>query len=157
MPKDIFIDNTIAKNFSNPVDPSYKALIVWLIKYDPSLGEDNAHLVLSQKLLREYKATAASSPSSTNIVVIVDKLSREGRRVWISNQQIKDFRRRHFTKRIVRQLRCNHEDRDHIPAVLLSDRKYALSIDQAFVHDINNFPGFVARAATRPEHLPYRI
>jgi len=155
MPKDIFIDNTIAKNFSNPLDTSYKRLVAWLIKYDPAIGVDNAHLVLSQKLMGEYISTAAYSRSDTNIVVIIDKLTRQGRRIWISNQQIKDFKQRYFTKRIVRHLRSNAKDRDHIPAVLLSHRKYALSIDRFFVHGINHFPGFVAQAATRPEDLPY--
>lgn len=155
MPKDIFIDNTVAKNFSNPLDPTYKRLVAWLLRYNPVIGVDNAHLVLSQKLMEEYISTAAYSRSDTNIVVIIDKLTREGRRVWISNQQIKDFRQRYFKKHVERNLRCNAKDRNHIPAVLLSHRKYALSIDHSFVHDINHFPGFVAQAATRPEDLPY--
>jgi hypothetical protein len=155
MPKDIFIDNTVAKNFSNPLDPSYKRLVAWLIRYDPAIGVDNAHLVWSRKILAEYNRTAANSRSDTNIAVIIDKLTREGRHIFISNPQIKEFKRGHFKKRILRQLRCNAEDRDHIPVVLLSDRKYALSTDHRFVHDINNFPGFVAQAATRPENLPY--
>ena len=156
MRKDIFIDNTIAKNFSNPLDPSYRRLIAWLMRYNPALGEANAHLVWSLKILAEYNRTSANSRSNTNIAIIIDKLTREGRHIFISNQQIRTFKREHFKRRILRQLRCNAEDRDHIPVVLLSDRKYALSTDHRFVHDIKNFPGFVARAATRPEDLPYR-
>jgi len=119
------------------------------------MGEANAHLVWSQKILAEYNRTAANSRSDTNIAIIIDKLTRQGRHIFISNQQIKDFKRGHFKKRILHQLRCNTEDRNHIPVVLLSDRKYALSADHGFVHDINNFPGFVARAAIRPQDIPY--
>jgi len=51
MKKDIFIDNNVAKNFSNPADPEYKKLIKWLVKFDKSIDiEENAHLVLSQKI-----------------------------------------------------------------------------------------------------------
>ena len=31
----------------------------------------------------------------------------------------------------------------------------ALSLDKHFVNDINSFPGFNARAARRPQYLPY--
>jgi hypothetical protein len=155
MLKDIFIDNSIAKNFSNPLDPSYKHLVTWLMQYQPTKVKDNAHLVWSNKLLREYHATAASARSDTNIVTIVNTLTRQGRFIKISNQQIKEFKREYFKKYIVRRFRCNAEDRDHIPTILLSYRKYALIRDQKFIYDVNNFPGFTARAADCPEDLPY--
>ena len=156
MLKDIFIDNGIAKNFSNPLDPSYKRLVTWLMKYDRNKAKgDNAHLVWSNKLLREYYATAANARSNTNIVAIVAKLTGEGRFIKISNKQIKEFKRKHFKKHLVIRFRCNTGDRDHIPTILLSDRKYALIRDHDFIHDIINFPGFLARAAARPEDLPY--
>lgn len=155
MPKDIFIDNTIAKNFSNPLDPEYKRLIAWLYAYDPTLGEKNAHLVVSHKIIREYQRSAGSGHSATNIVVLINKLTQDGRLVWISNQQIRAFKQLYFKKRVVRRLRSNSGDRNHIPVILLSHRKYALSIDDDFVHDIVNFPGFTARAAKRPQDLPY--
>jgi hypothetical protein len=153
---DIFIDNSIAKNFCNPLDPEYKRLIAWLKSYDPSRGERNAYLVLSKKILHEYYATCASSCSDTNIAVIVDIVTRQERRVLITNDQIKEFKRRYFTKRILKNLKCNAHDRDHLPAVLLSNRKYALSRDPHFVYDIIHFPGFDgARAEMRPQDLPY--
>ena len=57
--KDLFIDNNIAKNFSNPLDPEYKKLIKWLIEFNsnPKKHDDNAHLVVSQKLIAEYYRT----------------------------------------------------------------------------------------------------
>ena len=56
MKKDIFIDNNIACRFSNPMDPEMKKLIYWIQKYVAG-SEDNAILVVSQKLLNEYFAS----------------------------------------------------------------------------------------------------
>ena len=155
MLKDLFIDNNVAKNFANPLDPEYKKLIQWLMTFDKSDLAACPHLVVSRKLLVEYKRSTGNAYSSTNITIIVAKLTREGRIVLISNQEIKQFKRKHFTKTVERKLTCNMEDRDHIPVVLLSHRKYALSLDKAFVNDINCFPGFKALAARRPQDLPY--
>jgi hypothetical protein len=62
MKKDIFIDNNIAKNFTNPLDPEYVKLIKWLLAYDevPEGSPDyiNAHLAVSKKLLVEYYRSA---------------------------------------------------------------------------------------------------
>jgi hypothetical protein len=52
-------------------------------------------------------------------------------------------------------LTCNYEDREHLPVVLLSQRKYALSLDDRFIADLENFPGFVVLVKKRPEELPY--
>jgi hypothetical protein len=81
MLKDIFIDNNIAKNFCNPLDPQYKNLIKWLM-YDST-----AYLVVSQKLLVEYVGSTGQSPSLTNITVIIDRLTRDGRIIKFSNEQ----------------------------------------------------------------------
>ena len=153
--KDIFIDNNVAKNFSNPVDPEYKKLIQWLIANKVDQRGKNAHLVISNKLIAEYKRTSRDAFSLTNIVVIIDKLTREGRLIKISNQEIKSFKQKYFTKRVEKKLMCNQEDRDHIPVVLLSYRKYALSLDDKFLYDLKNFPGFTVLAEKRPEDLPY--
>ncbi len=155
--KDIFIDNNIAKNFSNPLDPEYKKLIQWLITYNSEQieSDNNAHLVVSNKLIAEYQRTTRNAASLTNIVVIISKLTREGRLIKISNQEIKDFKQQFFTKKVEKKLTCNSEDRDHIPVVLLSIRKYALSLDDKFVYDLRNFPGFTVLAEQRPEDLPY--
>ncbi len=153
--KDIFIDNNVAKNFANPLDPEYKKLIQWLRKFNKDEATNNAYLVVSNKLIGEYMRSTRGAYSATNISVIVDKLTREGRLIKISNQDIKDFKQRYFKSRIIRNLTCNQEDRDHIPVVLLSDRRYALSLDNAFINDLINFPGFTVRAAKRPPDLPY--
>lgn len=152
--KDIFIDNNIAKNFANPLDVEYKKLIQWLFKFDGDL-ENSAHLAVSKKLVAEYSRTSASAYSLTNITVIISKLQIEGRLLMITNQQIKEFKRKYFARRIIRMLTCNREDRDHIPVVLLSHRKYALSRDDKFINDLVNFPGFTVLAEKRPQDLPY--
>lgn len=66
-------------------------------------------------------------------------------------------------KELIRWLMDNHEitegqddDRAYIPAVLLSDRKYALTYDENFTYDLENFPGFTVIVKSRPEELPYK-
>ncbi len=155
MRKDIFIDNNIGKNFANPLDPEYKNLIQWLMAFNPNNAGKNAYLMVSNKLIAEYQRTSGSASSLTNITVIISKMTQEGRLVKISNEQIKDFKRKYFKKKVVRNFTCNKEDHDHIPVVLLSERKYALSLDDKFISDLIKFPGFVVLAAERPEKLPY--
>jgi hypothetical protein len=153
--KDIFIDNNIAKNFTNPLDPEYKKLIKWLITFDEKKKGHNAYLVVSNKLLAEYHRTSGLSYSLTNITVIIGKLQKEGRLIKISNQAIKEFKRQYFSKKVKKKLTCNQEDWEHIPVILLSDRKYALSFDVKFLVDLENFPGFLVKVARRPQDLPY--
>jgi hypothetical protein len=148
MKTDIFIDNNIAKNFSNPMDGEYKKLIRWLM-----VG--NAYLVVSNKLLAEYGRTASYTTSGANIFIIIDTLTRSGRLIKITNAEIKEFQRQHFTKKVTKNLRSNREDHEHIPVVLLSQRKYALSLDDDFIYDLVHFPGFSVKAVKRPENLPY--
>lgn len=149
MLKDIFIDNNIAKNFCNPLDPEYKILIKWLI------SDSTAYLVVSQKLLMEYVGSTGQSPSLTNITVIIDRLTRDGRIIKISNEEIKEFKRQNFTSKVVKKFTCNKEDQEHIPVVLLSDRKYVLTLDQKFTFDLLNFSGFKVIVCDKPQDLPY--
>ncbi|OQX04250.1 MAG: hypothetical protein BWK80_54010 [Desulfobacteraceae bacterium IS3] len=155
MRKDIFIDNNITKNFANPLDPEYKKLIQWLMAFNPNDAGKNAYLIISSKLIAEYMRTSGSASSLTNITVIISKMTKEGRLVKISNDELKDFKRKYFKKKVVRNFTCNKEDQDHIPVVLLSDRKYALSLDDKFINDLINFPCFTVLTAKRPENLPY--
>lgn len=155
MKKDIFIDNNIAKNFSNPMDEEYKRLIRWLMTYDPGNSSVNAILVVSNKLLAEYNRTAMNATTGTNSHVIINKLMSEGRLVKISNPAIKEFKQKFFSKKTEKSLRSNKADHDHIPVVLLSDRKYALSLDDNFIYDLRHFPGFTVLVEKRPEKLPY--
>ncbi len=159
MIKDIFIDNNIASKFSNPQDKEYIKLTKWLMFFDQkdALNKHNyAHLVVSKKLLEEYNRSALNAKSNTSIPIIIDKLSREGRLIIVSNKQIKDFQALYFTKSVVNKLRCNTEDREHIPLVLLSDRKFGLSLDINFIYDLVNFSGFNVLIRKRPEELPYQ-
>jgi uncharacterized membrane protein len=158
MKKDIFIDNNIASRFKNPADPEYIKLRDWLVLYreiKENEEDTNAHLVVSNKLLNEYSRSNQNIKDGQNIILIIGRLQRQGRLIKIGNQAIKDFQKEHFTKKTLKQFSCNQEDREHIPVVLLSDRKYALSIDDAFVNDLLNFPKFQAFACKRPEEMPY--
>lgn len=155
MKKDIFIDNNISPKLANPPDAEYKTFIQWLIAFDKENPEQNAYLVVSQKLLMEYMRSNQNASKGTNIVVIIGQLTKQGRLIKISNKQIKDFQKEHFTKKVIKKLRSNKEDHDHIPVVLLSDRKYALTLDEKFAYDLLHFPGFTATVAHSPEGLPY--
>jgi hypothetical protein len=158
MKKDIFIDNNIASKFSNPQDKEYIKIAKWLLEFGPynEIEETQyAYLVVSKKLLQEYYRSSLNSTSGTSIPSIIDKLMRDDRLIVITNTQIKEFKRDYFTKTIARKLRCNSEDRDHIPVALLSDRKFVLSTDDNFIYDLLNFPGFDVQAKKRPEEIPY--
>lgn len=154
MRKDIFIDNNIACRFANPMDPEMKKLIAWLMKYEKD-SDDNAILVVSDKLLHEYFASCQGAYGTTSIPMIVNKLTREGRLLKVSNGEIKEFQRDFFTKKVVKNLRSNQEDRNHIPVVLISERKYALTNDEKFTYDLEHFPGFKVLVCSRPEVMPY--
>lgn len=154
MKKDIFIDTNIACRFTNPMDPEMKKLIAWIMKYDEN-SQDNAVLVVSDKLLHEYLASCTGAYGTTSIPMIVNKLTQEGRLTKISNDNIKAFQKMYFTKRVKKVLRSNNEDRNHIPVVLLSERKYALTNDDKFTFDLEHFPRFNVTVSSRPENLPY--
>jgi hypothetical protein len=151
--KDIFIDNNIAKNFGNPQDPEYKKLQKWLM--NNNVTEPKSYLVVSKKLLAEYYRSVGQSYHENSIPNIINKLTQEGRLITISNEEIKEFKRQHFTNKVKRQFTCNKEDQEHIPVVLLSDRKYVLTLDQNFTDDLLNFPGFSVFVCAKPQDLPY--
>ena len=112
-------------------------------------------LVVSDKLLREYIASCQGAYGATSIPTIIGKLTREGRLTKITNADIKGFQNIYFTKTVERNLRSNQEDRNHIPVVLLSERKFALTNDRNFTFDLEHFPGFRVLVSSRPENLPY--
>ena len=159
MRHDIFIDNNIASKFANPADPEYKELIRWLMDnhdLNEAKEDDRAYLVVSKKLMVEYSRSCRDSVGNTSITMIIDRLTRDGRLVLIKNQQIKDFKSHFFTKTVEKRLRSNSEDRDHIPTVLLSERKYVLTYDVNFTYDLVNFPGFTVIVRSRPEDIQYK-
>ena len=159
MKKDIFIDTNIACNFANPMDQNYKDLITWLNDNHEILQgqmDDRAYLVVSKKLLQEYCASFRGSSLVNAMPVLVARLQQSKRLVVITNQQIADFKNAHFKKSIVNRMQSNSEDREHIPVVLLSERKFALTNDGKLAHDLNLFPGFSVTCSNRPEKIPYR-
>ncbi len=160
MKKDIFIDNNIAKNFANPADKEYKKLIRWLLKFDNNIDfEQNAHLVLSQKIRNEYLESSSGAKSVSNIVVIVSKLIKQGRVNEFSNTEIKEFQQKYFSSKVKKQFKDfrleTNRDSNHIPIILKSDRKKALIIDKKFKEIVNNFPGFKAKAESKPKEEFY--
>lgn len=163
MIKDIFIDNNIAKNFATPIDPNYKELISWLkefdqdkIKSNPSLILNYAHLVVSQKLLKEYLDSSKNTNKPNAIPSIIDKLSREGRLIKKSKKEIENFRSNYFSKTILKNLLSNKEDHCHIITILLSERKFCLTYDHNLTYDLENFPKFNVIVKKRPEELDYK-
>ena len=153
--KDIFIDNNIAKNFVNPIDNNYKELIKWLILFNENKDND-AHLVVNQLLLTEYHRSAYNCAKPNAIPQIINKLTREGRLVKISNFEINEFKRLKFKPKVLKRLTCNDEDQDHIPTILLSKRKIALTIDDNLFNDLINFPGYIVTVSKRPEEIDYK-
>ncbi|MGM9510973.1 hypothetical protein ACS5NO_24780 [Larkinella sp. GY13] len=146
MKNDIFIDNNVAKNFKNPLDPHYKKLVEWLF--------EKGHLVLSQKLLKEYLSSNRGNWGQS-ILTIISRLTKDERLVFISNEQMENLR---FTKVTERRLTCNAEDRWHLKTILLSHRKIAVIIDVALRNDVNNHAnheGIKPQAVSRPEEIDY--
>jgi hypothetical protein len=141
---DVLVDNSVAKNFCNPLDPHYKTFISWLFR--------EGVLVVTQRLIAEYHSTMAASPSETSIVAVMNRLLIVGRLMRCRKNQLNGFR---FPARVARRLRSNKREHDTIRAVMLSDRKFALTLDGGLQYDINSYPGFAARAEKRPQDLPY--
>ena len=151
--KDIFIDNNVAKDFATPVEDNYKKLIKWILTYNKN--ENDAYLVVSTKLINEYYSSSQNCLKSTAISNIVVKLTREGRINSFKNKDIKDFMKKEFQKKITKKLLSNTEDRWHIPIVLLSERKIALTIDGNFKHDLENFPKYNVIVSDCPSKIDY--
>lgn len=156
MKKDIFIDNNIAsKYFSTPVDEEYKKLIEWLSTCNKD-EQNDAYLVVSPFLLREYNESNRNARSETNILNIIIQLTKQDRLQPFSKKQIEAFQTKYFSNKILKKLLSNAQDRNHIPAVLLSDRKIALSEDNNFLSDLEEFKDFKVNTAKRPEVLNYK-
>ncbi|MCY7360421.1 MAG: hypothetical protein LH609_23775 [Rudanella sp.] len=146
MIKDLFVDNNIAKNFKNPADPEYERLIKWLF--------EKGHLVLTQKLLKEYHDSNRGNYGQS-ILSIIARLTKEERIVMISNEQLEILR---FSKTIDKKCLKLNKDYWHLKAILLSNRKMAVIIDKAFRDAVNCHPkheGIQACAVARPEEIDY--
>ena len=156
MKKDIFIDNNIASRyFSNPVDAEHSKLVDWLRTFNEDEDTD-AYLLISPYLMREYHESNRNATSTTNIVQIIGDLTKQERLVNFTKKEIEAFQNQHYSKKVMKRLLSNNKDRNHIPVVLLSDRKMALSEDDNFLHDLYEFSGFEPVTAKRPENLNYK-
>jgi len=158
MKKDIFIDTNIACKFSVIENKEDLKLVNWLLTYDSDneLKDDiYAYLVVSKKLLNEYLGSSKDATSLTNIANIIGEMQKQGRLSMFSKQQIEQFQNKYFKKHI--KLRSNKKDWDHIPIILMSDRKYVLTLDENFTYDLLNFPGYKDKVGVekQPENLPY--
>jgi hypothetical protein len=143
--KDILVDNDAATNFGNPLDSHYKEFFKWLLC--------EGYLVVSQKLLNEYGRTCCGGATGSNIGVIVSKLTIDGRLIVFKRAELDGFL---IPKHVARRLQSNFQDQVHIKAVLLSHRKFAVSVDSRLRNDINKFPKFAALAVDRPEKINYQ-
>jgi hypothetical protein len=141
--KDVFVDDCVAIRLENPLDESLRSFMQWL--------STHGTLVITKKILAEYGASL--DPGTSNFIAILNVCIRDARILEISNQELKKLR---FPKKIERFLTSNRKDWWHIKAVLLSRRKLALSFDNAFVRDVNKFPGANAKASRSPVSLAYR-
>jgi hypothetical protein len=153
--KDIFVDNNIAVQFTNPMDDYFKEFIRWLIEFNNDC-ENDAYLVVSNKILSEYLRSCNGCFKENSIPMIIAKFTREGRLIKIANHDISEFKNQHYRKKIKNQLRSNYQDQDHLPIVLISNRKMALSNDTNLIYDIIHFPGYSSYASNRPELLNYK-
>ena len=156
MKKDIFIDNNIASRyFSNPIDAEHSKLVDWLRTFNED-EETDAYLLISPYLMREYHESNRNATSTTNIVQIISDLTKQERLVNFTKKEIEAFQNQHYSKKVMKRLLSNNKDHNHIPVVLLSDRKMALSEDDNFLHDLYEFSGFEPVTAKRPENLNYK-
>ena len=156
MKKDIFIDNNIASRyFSNPIDAEHSKLVDWLRTFNEDEDTD-AYLLISPYLMREYHESNRNATSTTNIVQIISDLTKQERLVNFTKKEIEAFQNQYYSKKVMKRLLSNNKDRNHIPVVLLSDRKMALSEDDNFLHDLYEFSGFEPVTAKRPENLNYK-
>jgi hypothetical protein len=153
--KDIFIDNNVASRFSRPADEEYKNLIRWLLIHKRDIDND-AYLLFSKKLEKEYLDSSQHAKSFTSIPYIIEILRRQERLKEFSNKEIDDFLTTYATKKVRRKLREIKKDWNHLPLVMLSDRKMAITIDDDFLYNLNNFPGFTVITAKRPENIDYK-
>jgi hypothetical protein len=152
MRKDLFIDNNTTQYFSNPIDDGYKKLIEWLKTYSEK-EEDDAYLVVSPFLIKEYNESNRYPNSRTNIVQIIADLTKEERLTHFSKKEIEAYQKEHFTKKVLKKLLTKEtKDVNHIPIVLMSDRKMALTKDNNFTHDLELFDAIVGK---HPDELAF--
>ena len=152
MKKDIFIDNNTTQYFSNPIDEGYSKFIAWISTHNEN-EETDAYLIISPYLLKEYNETNRYPNSRTNIVQIIADLTKQERLINFTKKQIENFQKQNFPKKVLNKLLTkDSKDINHIPIVLMLNRKMALTEDKNFTRDLEQFDAIVAN---RPEKLLY--
>lgn len=131
--KDIFIDADIANTFADSKDCHIKDLIEWL------LNCKSAFLVLTNGLRSEYYGGNEHCCKEFSIRTIVDKLIKDERINTISNENIRKFQVEFFNWSSISSKRKGSKDPEHIAAVLLSDRRFAIVKDDKLFNDLLNF------------------
>lgn len=142
--KDIFVDDCVAVRLENPLDPKLHGFLIWL--------ESEGSLVVTKKIVAEYSASLSRGGSST-FIALLSKLQRQGRQVFISSKELKDFK---IPPKTSRKLKSNKKDWWHLKAVIISPRKIALSFDNNFISDVNGYPGCSANASSDIAQLNYK-
>jgi hypothetical protein len=140
---DIFIDNDVAINLVTPLSEPFKLFLNWLYQ--------EGALVCNQKLKCEYIR------GNQTLSIVIDRLHRDGRINFISNNKLKGFA---FTKTEEKSFLSNKKDRDNLKTVFLSFRKLAISHDNNFISDVNNFRrlnGINPLCRDCPSKINYRV
>lgn len=136
--KDIVVDTSTIIFLGNQSTPDFIKFFKWLRK--------EGALAVSTYLLKEY-----SGIGSSEIAALLETLkhSQPSRYNNIPKREIDTFNDRHF------KYTCHMKDRCHVKLVMLSFRKLALSQEDNFINDVNEFPRHRALASKNPEHIPY--
>lgn len=142
--KDIFIDTQVAILFANTKDKHLEKLISWLLYQDIENPENNAYLVISDKLRIEYFNSNKDNEKEFSITTIFHTLLGQGRLHTKKSDEIKNFQTQYFTKKVwsnLRSKRKGSDDPSHVALVMLSNRRMVLSRDNNFLYDVINFKG----------------
>ncbi|MEO9144544.1 MAG: hypothetical protein ABI237_03220 [Ginsengibacter sp.] len=138
--KDIFIDADITNKFSKTTDKDLIELIEWLLN-----KENKSFLLVSDYLRNEYLKGNAHCVKEFSISTIYFKLQQDGRLNAKTKKEIEDFKQKHFSKTIWKNLNCLKQkkgknrtsDPNHIALIYLSDRRFALTEDENLFKDLN--------------------
>lgn len=136
---DIVVDTSVMRLFGRAKDQEFRDFFRWL--------KEDGTLTVSQYLLNEYYRVGSNDIWSFLNDLITFNRKRYNR---IDRGRIDSIDDKHF------RYRCNTKDRVHVKLVMVSFRRLALSQDRRFVYDVNNFPGYQAIAARKPNDLPYK-
>lgn len=158
MKKDIFIDNNIANKFAVPPDNHYKELIEWLLYQDNDNPDNNAYLVASNFIRKEYWDSNNNCNSEFSIVTIYSELQKQDRLNLFKTKEIKDFVKNEIDNKGNLNLASNKQDHYHFYPVFKSDRKMVLTEDKNLASDLLNFPKFKKGVCIqqKPELLNYK-